>query len=314
MEDGTPKPAEANDYYTAKRWWPENEQAVNGVPSAATKHNSDYYNSKEIFTPQVPREGDRVVLKDLIGMGGEEDDDVEERRYFRPAVSSEIEEISEDGESETDNRESGAEDIYVAVGKDDIDVVKWALDHAVSPSSRIFFVHVSVPVTLIPTPVGNLPISQLNQQRVRSYENEEINKTNNIMQKYIQLSNDAQVRAETVHLENNDTAKGLLELISVLNIRNLVMGIKKPPHPWGKNKLSRGEIVKQNAPEFCEVALVCVGNEVGKKSHYDIVSQRRHHSSGRFMSCLCFSVIRSAHALALGFIYKAAASPDQSPV
>ena len=43
----------------------------------------------------------------------------------------------------------------MAVGKNDMDVVKWALAHAVSTSSRIFFIHVSAPFTLIPTPGRN---------------------------------------------------------------------------------------------------------------------------------------------------------------
>lgn len=64
---------------------------------------------------------------------------------------SEIVEITEESSVE-DRREGG--DVYVAVGKDDLDVVKWALDHAVSPGARIFLIHVSSPITLIPTP-GN---------------------------------------------------------------------------------------------------------------------------------------------------------------
>lgn len=285
MEDREeyPKPAEAKDYYTRKRWWSEHEQAVNGTPLAATKHNSDHnYNLKEILTPKTPREGDLVVLNDMIDQAGDEDDLKKEHHHGQP-VSSEIEEVPEDEKNKTVGKESGADDTYVAVGKDDMDVVKWALDHAVSPSSRVLFIHVSPPLALIPTPLGNLPRSQLNQQQVTSHENEEINRRNNILQKYLQLSNDAQVSAETLHLESNDTAKAILELIYVLNIKNLVMGIKKPPRSWGKTKLSRGEIVKHNAPEFCDVALVYEGNEVLKSS------QHRHHSSGRFLSCLCFS-------------------------
>ena len=78
------------------------------------------------------------------------------------------------------------------------------------------------------------------------------------MQKYIDLSNDAkvvsilpsrfetnvpksnlhffyfffysQVTAEIILLESNNTTKAILELIPILNITNLVIGIKKPPH------------------------------------------------------------------------------------
>lgn len=46
-------------------------------------------------------------------------------------------------------------DVYVAVGKDDTDVLKWTLENAASSgSTRVFLVHVFPPVTHVPTP-GN---------------------------------------------------------------------------------------------------------------------------------------------------------------
>jgi hypothetical protein len=74
--------------------------------------------------------------------------------YSIQILSTEIVEIVEDGKSITINKDRRVDDLYVAVGEDDLDVVKWALNHAVSPGSRIFLVHVSPPITLIPTP-GN---------------------------------------------------------------------------------------------------------------------------------------------------------------
>lgn len=55
---------------------------------------------------------------------------------------------------------AGVNDVYVAVGKDDTDVLKWVLDNAVSPGSRVFLVHVFPPITHIPTP-GNASVSLL---------------------------------------------------------------------------------------------------------------------------------------------------------
>ena len=69
-------------------------------------------------------------------------------------MSPEIVEIVEDNNSVTTSREDSANDVYVAVGKDDLDVLKWALDHAVSPGARVFLVHVFPPITYITTP-GN---------------------------------------------------------------------------------------------------------------------------------------------------------------
>lgn len=85
-------------------------------------------------------------------------------------------------------------------------------------------------------------------------------KRKNLLQEYIQSSSDAkvliafstiwtlesslgfalnycssflsQVTADALLLESNDTGKAILILISILNIINLVIGIKKPPYSW----------------------------------------------------------------------------------
>lgn len=74
--------------------------------------------------------------------------------YSARIMSPEIVEIGEESKSIISSRDGGANDVYVAVGKDDIDVLKWALDHAVSPGCCVFLVHVFPPLTYIPTP-GN---------------------------------------------------------------------------------------------------------------------------------------------------------------
>lgn len=67
-------------------------------------------------------------------------------------MSPEIVEIGEDSRSIGNSRDTLASDVYVAVGKDDMDILKWTLDHAVSPEARIFLVHVFPPITYIKTP------------------------------------------------------------------------------------------------------------------------------------------------------------------
>lgn len=74
-------------------------------------------------------------------------------------MSSEIVEIVEDSKSiASTNRDGGIHDVYVAVGKDDLDVLKWALDHAVSPGARVFLVHVFPAITYIPTPGNSINV------------------------------------------------------------------------------------------------------------------------------------------------------------
>lgn len=78
-----------------------------------------------------------------------------EAQYCRGRVMSpEIVEVVEDNTSTVGSRDVGVNDVYVAVGRDDLDVLKWALDHAVSPGARVFLVHVFPPLTYIRTP-GN---------------------------------------------------------------------------------------------------------------------------------------------------------------
>ncbi|GAY47310.1 hypothetical protein CUMW_103610 [Citrus unshiu] len=181
-------------------------------------------------------------------------------------MSPEIVEIGEDHSRSIGaaSRDAAASDVYVAVGKDDLHVLKWALDHAVSPGARIYLVHVFSPVTYINTPVGRLARSQLNQEQVRVYVNEENNRRRNLLQKYIRLCNDAkQVTVETMLVESKATAKAILDLISVANVTSLVMGTKLSPRSrLFTKKLSKGEFVKKNAPDYCEVTIVHDGKKV----------------------------------------------------
>ncbi|CAK9330246.1 unnamed protein product [Citrullus colocynthis] len=178
-------------------------------------------------------------------------------------MSLEIIEIGDESKTVISSRDGGATDVYVAVGKDDIDVLKWALDHAVSPGCCVFLVHVFPPLTCITTPVGRLARSQLSQEQLRVYINEENNRRRNLLQKYIRLCTDSKVTVDTLLLESNTTAKAILQLIPVLNITNLVIGTKKPLSTklLGK-RIAKGEYVKKNAPKFCGVTIVYEGKKV----------------------------------------------------
>jgi K+-sensing histidine kinase KdpD len=78
--------------------------------------------------------------------------------------------------------------------------------------------------------VGRLSMSQLSQEQVRVYINEEHNRRRNLLQKYIRLCNEAKVTVDTMLLESDATPKVILDLIPVLNITNLVMGTKRQPY------------------------------------------------------------------------------------
>ncbi|KAL2321774.1 hypothetical protein Fmac_026153 [Flemingia macrophylla] len=286
MEDVNRTPREAKDYYSSSIWLSESAQAfedlkksdINGIYFTAGK-DSNGNNYQEIETPEISR-----TLTTEI-----EDYDL----YSRQSLTTEIVEIIEDGSKSINNKERRVDDLYVAVGKDDVDVVKWTLDHAVSRGSRIFLIHVSSPITLIPTPVGKFERSQLTPHQVRLYVNKVNNKRKDLLQKYILMSREAKVVAETLLLESNDTGKAILDLTSILNITNLVMGIKKLPCTRRNNKLSKGLFVKKNAPKSCKVTLVYngevfVSNLDGLES-CGLQSQSKSHCKANFFQCMCFS-------------------------
>ncbi|KAI8531132.1 hypothetical protein RHMOL_Rhmol11G0113700 [Rhododendron molle] len=158
------------------------------------------------------------------------------------------------------SRDCGMNDVYVAVGKNDLDVVKWALDHATSPGATVFLVHVFPPVAYISTPVGRLSRSQLTPE---FFVNKENNRQRNVLQNYIQLCADAKVIVDTLLLESNSPAKAILDLIPILDITYLVMGTKRPPASRRLIKgLGKGEFVQKKAPDYCEVAIVYDGKKL----------------------------------------------------
>ncbi|KAL9685608.1 hypothetical protein QQ045_023059 [Rhodiola kirilowii] len=169
-------------------------------------------------------------------------------------MSPEIVEIGEDSKSfnaaaNNNNISVCCEDVYVGVGKDELDLVKWVLEQYGSASFRVFLVHVFPPVVQVPTPVGMLLRSQMAPDQVRFYSNQENNKRRALLQKYIRLCQDA------------------------------------------KRSIGKGEYVKKNAPEYCEVTTVFKGKN-GQQDRTDLpISQARKwpQLERNFLECVCFS-------------------------
>ncbi|KAL7601579.1 hypothetical protein Lser_V15G21409 [Lactuca serriola] len=229
------------------------------------------------------------------------------RHSWRRVMSPEIVEV-EEHENRPNVITRDAVDVFVAVGKNDLDVVKWAVDHLVSPGARLYLVHVFPPVTHIQTPVGKLSRSQLSKDQVQIYINEENNKRRSLLQKYIRLCTDAKIVVETMLLESNTTTKAILDLIHVVNITNLVIGTKRsPPLRRLRKGLGKGEFIKKNAPDFCEVSIICNGKQVtttgqqrqvagGVVSPSDVPTTSKNElkithfqSERKFFECACFS-------------------------
>uniref|UniRef100_A0A6M2FBD9 Uncharacterized protein n=1 Tax=Populus davidiana TaxID=266767 RepID=A0A6M2FBD9_9ROSI len=141
--------------------------------------------------------------------------------------------------------------------------------------------------------VGRLSRSQLSQDQMRFYINEENNRRRNHLQKYISLCVDAKVTVDTMLLESNSTAKAVLELIPVLNIRHLVMGTKRLPRSrLLRKKLAKGEFVKKNAPDYCEVSIIHESKKIMDAQPVSSCPQGPdtiRNSEKKFFELACFS-------------------------
>ncbi|KAI4319064.1 hypothetical protein MLD38_032711 [Melastoma candidum] len=228
----------------------------------------------------------------------EVEDDFLQAEGNRPMVSPEIVEIEDDCRSVA-AATSSSSDVYVAVGKDDLDVLKWAIDHCVHPGSRVFLIHVFPPITYINTPVGRLSRSQLNQEQVRVYINEENNRRRNTLQKYIRLCADAKLDADTLLIEHKSVTKAILALIPVLNITKLVIGVKRLPYPSRliTKKPAKGELLRQNAPKSCEVVAVYHGQKNAELQKHPGPSRSSakgwsDHTERKFFESGCFAAFR----------------------
>ncbi|XP_010251075.1 PREDICTED: U-box domain-containing protein 52-like [Nelumbo nucifera] len=230
---------------------------------------------------------------------------MEEENIMSPSEeeerSPEIVELGEGSEIivTAGSRNEGSRDVYVAVGKNDLDVLKWALDHVVSQGARLYLIHVFPPINYIPTPVGRVAKSQMSQEHVKEYIQVENTRREYLLQKYIRLCRDAKVAVDTMLIESDHTAKAILELIPVLNITNLVMGTKRTPSSRRSRKgLGKSEFVQKNAPEFCEVNIVFGGRKVVRQRIMEMQSsppssrqkpEITRNAERSFFECVCFS-------------------------
>ncbi|KNA18423.1 hypothetical protein SOVF_070710 [Spinacia oleracea] len=218
-------------------------------------------------------------------------------------IAPEIIEIEEE-ENDDEYKENKIEDVYVAVGKDDLQLLKWVLANVVVTGARVNLIHVSHPISSISTSVGRLWVGPLSPEQAKIYATEEHNKRKNLLHKYIRLCLDHKVNVDTILIESSETTKAILDLIPVLNMTSLVMGAK---HPTSSRRLikglSKGVLIQNNAPDYCKVTLVYVGKKnvdnQGKMYHIPssfISSNDKHTKPTRQkyernnMECACFPI------------------------
>nr|GEU58466.1 hypothetical protein [Tanacetum cinerariifolium] len=149
-----------------------------------------------------------------------------------------------------------------------MDALLWTLGNSLHESTLVYLVYVFPELRFIPTPLGRLPITQANPEQKESFLNQERSKRSEYLQKFLSLCSSSKVQVETVLIESDMEAKAILDLIPILNIRKLVLGATKSSVRKLKSNSKRGsgggtiDQIVHNAPQFCEVKVICEGKEV----------------------------------------------------
>ncbi|XP_047318991.1 U-box domain-containing protein 52-like [Impatiens glandulifera] len=144
----------------------------------------------------------------------------------------------------------------------------------------VFLVYIYPQLRFIPTPLGNFPISKANSAQKQLHIELEKNRRQEYLQKFIDLCSTSQVKVEILSIESDSEGKALVDLIPILNMRKLIIGIPSSKNMKKRNGL-RDYVVK-NAPEFCEVKIICGGEEeviLMSNKYYDSSSNVEINSS-----------------------------------
>ncbi|KAK6932880.1 hypothetical protein RJ641_002504 [Dillenia turbinata] len=161
----------------------------------------------------------------------------------------------------------GDDRVYVGVGKgkSSLHAVFWSVKLALKrPSTAICLVHVFPELKYIPSPLGKLPKSRANPEVVQFYTEIETTKRRQFLQKFASICSAWKVNVETVLIESDNVAKALVDLIPVLNIRKLIIGTSKSKIRKLKSRRGNGiaNQVLEEAPEFCDVNIICEGKQL----------------------------------------------------
>lgn len=193
--------------------------------------------------------------------------------------------------------------VYVAVGKSDssMDALAWTLNHAVTPSTIIYLVHVFPETRYIPSPLGKLPKNQVSPEQVESYMAQERSKRGELLQKFLDACSTSKVKVDTILIESDMVATAIRDLIPILNIRTLVVGTAKSNLRKLRSRRGSGvaDQMLQNAPEGCVVKIICEGKEVTEEMieapsprSNDINPKPTQEEDQRndTVSCMCFKI------------------------
>ncbi|XP_010526382.1 PREDICTED: U-box domain-containing protein 34 [Tarenaya hassleriana] len=135
--------------------------------------------------------------------------------------------------------------------------VKWAADNLLAKSQRFVLVHVIPTITSIPTPSGErLPVEEVEERVVEMYVRDLKQEFEQVFLPFMKICKNSP-KVETLLLEHDDPAMGLLRFIYKSKLNSLVMGSFSPNlFTWMKGQGIPSTVLRY-APETCEVYIVC---------------------------------------------------------
>ncbi|XP_021715067.1 U-box domain-containing protein 34-like [Chenopodium quinoa] len=136
--------------------------------------------------------------------------------------------------------------------------VKWAVENLLSQADHFVLVHVMPTITHIPTPSGNsIPITELDTKVVAKYMEDVREKSQAVFLQYRRLYKPGEMQFETLLIEYDNIAAGLVNYIMEANVRSLVLGSESLNRFWRRIK-GHGipQLVLKNAPDTCDIFVV----------------------------------------------------------
>ncbi|KAL2461552.1 U-box domain-containing protein 33 [Abeliophyllum distichum] len=163
-------------------------------------------------------------------------------------------------ERRTPSPELKEDTLFVALGKDSKEsetVLMWALHN--SSGRKICILHIHQPAQKISMMGPKVSIALLDEHIVREHHENERQEMQKILDKYVRTCAQAGVRAEKLHKEMDSIEKGIVQLVSELGIKWLVMGAaanKSYSRRMVEPKSKKAIYVRDETPSFCHISLI----------------------------------------------------------
>jgi hypothetical protein len=155
------------------------------------------------------------------------------------------------------------EKIFVAVDKHvakSKSTLIWALQN--TGGKKICLIHVHQPSQMIPLMGAKFPVGAVKEEEVRVFREKEREKVHMILDDYLRICQQRGVRAEKMFIEMESIENGIVQLISELGIRKLVMGAAADRHYSRRMtdlKSRKAIFVRREAPTLCQIWFTCKG-------------------------------------------------------